>query len=250
MTVLGVCLLIGGSCGERTVSVRSKDGMPEAMIWAWERPEDLSSLDAQKFGVAFLAGTLTLSGPDVDLRPRRQPLQVADGAYLIAVTRIETQRSGDRKPAYSQVQIDKIVSLVSDTLTRPGVKAIQIDFDAVLSERDFYRRLVKELKAKLPAGTPLSITALASWCIGDDWFNDLPIDEAVPMAFSMGADSEKVRSFLRNGNDWTSPLCRGSYGLSVDDPVNSQLKPGRRKFYFKTSAWNAEDLGKLQRSAD
>ena len=46
------------------------------------------------------------------------------------------------------------------------------------------------------------MTSLASWCTGDAWFNDFPVDEAVPMVFQMGADSEKIKTFLRNGNDW------------------------------------------------
>ena len=37
------------------------------------------------------------------------------------------------------------------------------------------------------------------------------------MAFQMGADSDKIRTYLRNGNDWREPLCRGSYGISVEE---------------------------------
>ena len=57
------------------------------------------------------------------------------------------------------------------------------------------------------------MTSLASWCTGDAWFNDFPVDEAVPMVFQMGADDEKIKTYLRNGNDWNEPLCRGSYGI-------------------------------------
>jgi hypothetical protein len=45
------------------------------VLWAWERPEDLSFIDSNKFGVAFLqAQTLTLQGDDVTFSPRHQPL--------------------------------------------------------------------------------------------------------------------------------------------------------------------------------
>ncbi len=128
----------------------------------------------------------------------------------------------------------------------PNIKGVQIDFDAVVSERGFYRSMMNDLKKAIPSETPLTMTSLASWCTGDAWFNDFPVDEAVPMAFQMGADEEKVKSFLRKGNDWNEPLCRGSYGLSVDDPLNVQLKPDRRIYCFKNSAWNKSDVEQLR----
>ena len=89
------------------------------------------------------------------------------------------------------------------------------------------------------------MTALASWCVGDAWFNDFPVDEAVPMAFEMGADNERIRDFLITGNDWREPLCRGSYGIAVDEPLKVTFKSNRRFFYFKSKAWEEADLEKL-----
>src|SRR5215203_1555191 len=132
--------------------------------------------------------------------------------------------------------ISATAGLIRKTLELPNVRAIQIDFDAVSSERNFYRAVVNQLKKEMPPETPLTMTSLASWCTGDAWFNDLPVDEAVPMAFQMGADDEKIRTYLRNGNDWREPLCRGSYGLSLEDPVEIKLPTDRRIYYFKTGA--------------
>jgi hypothetical protein len=98
----------------------------------------------------------------------------------------------------------------------------------------------------MPEKTPLTITSLASWCVGDSWFNDFPVDEAVPMAFEMGADDKSIRDFLSKENDWREPLCRGSYGISIDDPLNVKLKPERRIYYFKSRAWQKSDLEKLE----
>ena len=67
------------------------------------------------------------------------------------------------------------------------------------------------------------------------------------MAFEMGADDAAIRDFLKKGNDWNEPLCRGSYGVSVDDPLLINFKPNRRIFYFKNSAWTAADIEKLKR---
>jgi hypothetical protein len=220
--------------------------MPQRIVWAWERPEDLRSLDPAKYCVAFLAQTLFLESQNVIPRPRRQPLEVAPGTYMIAVTRIETRKESDYRPEYSAEQIEKIVSLIKNTAKLANVKAVQIDFDVVVSERQFYRGIVTELKKQLPPDMPLTITSLGSWCVGDSWFNDFPIDEAVPMVFEMGADSDKIKTFLRNGNDWNEPLCRGSYGISKEEGRPEGIKDGRRMYYFKDSAWSEKDAAFLK----
>lgn len=212
--------------------------MPGRILWAWERPEDLRFIDPKEYGVAFLAQTLFVRNGEIVPKPRRQPLDVPPATYLIAVTRIET----DRRSALPGEEVAKLISLVRSTLEMPGVRAVQIDYDAAKSERPFYRSLTRQLRGELPADVPLTMTALASWCIGDAWFDDLPVDEAVPMIFRMGTDSDRVRSFLRNGNDFNEPLCKGSYGLSLDEPLDAELKPGRRIYLFKDSPWNSRDL--------
>src|SRR5687767_16011817 len=70
-----------------------RDKQPAVILWAWERPEDLTFIDPQKTGVAFLAKTITLRGDKVLVRPRLQPLTLPEGAKTIAVVRIETDRS-------------------------------------------------------------------------------------------------------------------------------------------------------------
>ena len=222
--------------------------MPPKIIWAWERPEDLRFLNATEFGVAFLAQTIFLEKDRVTPKPRRQPLDVSPGTYIIAVTRIETNKDGANRPTFSPEMASKVATLVKNTFDLPDVKAIQIDFDAVVSERAFYRSLMLVLRKTLDENadrsvrTPLTMTSLASWCTGDAWFNDFPVDEAVPMAFQMGADSDKVKTYIRNGNDWKEPLCRDSYGVSVEEGRLEGMKPGRRTYLFKNSSWNASDL--------
>ena len=228
-------------------SPKTNNEMPQKILWAWERAEDLRFIDPKEIGVAFLAQTLFLENNEVVYKPRRQPLEIAPETYLIAVSRIETSKIGGKRPPFSPEQLEKIVNLVKGTLELPNVKAVQIDFDAVGSERKFYREFINKLKNRLPPNTPLTMTALASWCVGDAWFNDFPVDEAVPMAFEMGADSEKIRSFLANRNDWREPLCKGSYGLSVEEPLNAGFEPNRRFYYFKSKAWEKSDLERLGR---
>lgn len=244
--ILWASLFFAANCEEKPPDLPAFDKeMPRKIIWAWERPEDLRFLSSDEFAVAFLAQTLLLKKNEVIFQPRRQSLQIPPNVYLIAVTRIETDRKNSNAPDLSVEQQEKVVSLIEKTLELPNVKAVQIDFDALVSERDFYRNFIKELKSRMPEKTPLTMTALASWCVGDAWFSDFPVDEAVPMAFEMGADDAAIRKSLTDGNDWREPLCRKSYGIAVDEPLETKFQPNRRFFYFKSKAWEKSDLEKI-----
>ncbi len=247
--------------------------LPNLFFWAWERPEDLRFLQSKNAGVAFLAKTIYVPAPDEDsgndaggslfVRPRLQPLRVAPGTPLIAVVRIETRVgrqpasyvAGDpRSPshsAFTPLQNQLIVGEIVELQEFPNIRAIQIDFDATLSERTSYASLLKDVRRNLPASLPLSITALASWCIGDPWLEQLPpgtIDEAVPMLFRMGPATGNVAKFLRYGEDFPASSCQGSLGLSTDEPLSNDLLKGtlphvpfdwhsKRTYVFAPRAW-------------
>jgi predicted small secreted protein len=241
--ILLTCFSLSGC---QTVSPTGLSGsgsdkiIPQKMLWAWERPEDLRFLESKDHGVAFLAQTLAITGDDIAVSPRRQPLEVNPETFLMAVTRIETDRAST--PKYSTGQIQKITRAVMRTLYLKNVKALQIDFDAATSERNFYRALLKDLRAQIPAEIPFSITALASWCTADSWLTGAPVDEVVPMAFRMGADAASIRGFLGSGKDWQEPLCQKSYGFSIDEPFEKKLVNGRRIYFFNDRAWKKSDL--------
>lgn len=218
--------------------------MPPVMLWAWERPEDLEFADSQKYGVAYLAQTLELNKDVVLSRSRRQPLRIRDNAFLMAVTRIESARAAEQAATLSNKQGEEIVERVLKTVEKKGVRAVQIDFDAAVSEREFYRAVLINLRAKLPADVPLSITALASFCLGDRWFKDLPVDEAVPMMFRMGLDSANIRGTLASGVDFKEPLCQTSYGIATDEPLKINFNTARRLYIFNSRPWTPADLEK------
>lgn len=262
--LLAILLISGCNTPKNQVNPSLDTEMPRKILWAWERPEDLRFLDPKEFGVAFLAQTITLEQDRVNSRQRRQPLEIADGTYLIAVTRIETVKEYGKRPTFSDEMISQIVAQIVQTKTLKNVRSIQIDFDAVASERSAYRRLMVKLAEELGARNKgqgasaasttspspsslvprvsLTMTSLASWCTGDAWFNDFPVDEAVPMVFEMGADSDKIKTYLRNGNDWQEPLCRASYGISMEEGKFEGMKDGRRMYFFKRSPWRASDV--------
>jgi hypothetical protein len=215
--------------------------LPTVMLWSWERPDDLTFVDPQRAGIAFLAGTLRLEGESAIFRPRLNSIRFPRGIFLMACVRIESDRN--LKPSFSDAQRAQAVSAIAHAAALRGVRAIQVDFDARVSERGFYTALLTDLSDKVPADTPISMTALASWCLGDDWVSDLPVQEAVPMLFRMGADRSRVISHLESGGDFRSGLCRASLGLSTDEPI-SNLPQGRRIYLFNTGPWTEAGMNR------
>jgi hypothetical protein len=242
--VLVVLVVFLGGCKSNSQKRNRLDEnhFPRMILWAWERPEDLKSIDANRFAVAFLAQTLVLKGDEVIVDPRQQPLDVSPETKLIAVTRIQSQKQTGQRAALSELQERKLVSLILRTRELRNVLALQIDFDATASEREFYRALLHDLRRKLPDNVPLSMTALASFCVGDRWLKDLTVDEAVPMIFRMGADDRAIKNLLASGEDFREPLCQRSYGIAIDEPLEIKLKPERRVYVFNDHSWTTGDI--------
>ena len=247
LSILILCALLLAALCSCKPKLRSRNRMdegsfPRTVLWAWERPEDLRSLDSHLFAVAFLAQTLVLKGDEVVFTPRRQPLKVAPETRLIAVTRIESQKTTGQRSVLSEAQRQRIAALILNTLALNNVSVVQVDFDAVKSEREFYKSLLKDLRQQLPENVALSMTALASFCVGDRWLADLPVDEAVPMIFRMGTDDQPIKRLLADGNDFREPLCRKSYGVSLDEPIRVNFETARRRYVFNPHSWTGADL--------
>jgi hypothetical protein len=214
-------------------------GFPKVFLWAWERPEQLEFIDPRAIGVAFLAETIYLRGESIIERPRLQPLKVPPETTLIAVVRIESVRGAP--PVLSDTQRAQLVEALFRVAGKPNISALQIDFDATESERKFYRALLTDLRQRIPESMPLSITALASWCIFDNWLDDLPVDEAVPMIFGMGVDQHRINNYLETGGDFRAPLCQSSIGISTNEPTAS-LSSTRRFYVFNPQPWTESTL--------
>ena len=207
---------------------------PPLVLWAWERPEDLSFADCGDTGVAYLADTITISRGSIMVRPRLQPLEIPAGCRVMAVVRIEANVS-----RFSKARVREVADLILTTAKEPRVSAVQVDFDATVSQRPFYAAVLRAVREGLPPSIPLSMTALASWCIHDDWIRELPVDEAVPMLFRMGTDEAEVRRYLKSGNDFRVPACRYSVGVSTDESL-PRLPAGRRVYAFHDGSWTSE----------
>lgn len=230
----------------------NRETKPRIMLWAWEAPSDLRWVDSKNVGVAFLAETITLRKDDIWARPRMQPLRVNPDTFLTAVIRIES--SSREKPNLSDAQLNQLVANIKNKSKLPGVRAVQIDFDAKLSDREFYKSLLTRLREELPADIDLSMTALASWCIGDRWLKDVSVDEIVPMFFSMGADTEEVAHYLKSGKTVHDFSRAKAIGLaensseviqSISDRNRKHLFDGRRIYLFSARVWTKDRMERL-----
>lgn len=226
-----------------TGSLGTASTNPPLVLWAWERPESLGFVDSSQVGVAFLAESIYLNREPV-LRPRLQALQVGKSTSLIAVVRLEV--TSDTPRQFDDAYRKKVTQWIVGTASLPQVRGVQIDFDAVQSQRSFYRALLTDVRTMVPPAMPISITALGSWCLGDDWLNGLPINEAVPMLFRMGKDRENIVRALATGEDFREPLCRTSVGVSTDEPW-PHIARGRRVYVFNPHAWTETGFQAVRR---
>src|SRR4029077_14012572 len=125
--------------------------------------------------------------------PRRQPLRIPDGTFLIAVARIEIRvrparslqlASADAtRPTDNAENVAEIAGAIARLAKTQGVQGIQIVFDATVSQRALYTAILCELPGKIPNEVPITIATVPSWSSGDRCLAALPIAQAKPMRF-------------------------------------------------------------------
>ena len=107
----------------------------------------------------------------------------------------------------------------------PRASAVQIDFDARLSERPFYSALLREVRRRVRPPLRVSMTALASWCADDPWIEPGVVDEIVPMLFQMGPDARRIVTRLQENRRWPVEACNAARGVSTDEPWRGCRRP-------------------------
>jgi Protein of unknown function (DUF3142) len=206
-------------------------GLPPLTLWSWQRAEDLRAINRKSTAIAYLDQTVKV-GASVEAVPRTQAFAFPAGSTLIPVVRIEVQPGADLGSRAQR----KVAELITRSASRPGSAALQIDFDATRSQRNFYREILFSVRHRIPQNMPLSITALVSWCSYDDWIGGLPVDEAVPMLFRMGPDARRIGAAeLRI----VEPLCSGSVGVSTHEPWPEEMSQ-KRTYVFADRGWNED----------
>ncbi|WP_157288291.1 hypothetical protein [Uliginosibacterium gangwonense] len=229
-----LCLQISAAGTERQMHP-AVSRLPRQMVWAWERAEDLRWLPAE-VGVAYVALVIELDGRRIHLRPRSRPLLLRSETPLVPVIHVDAL--WHPSPSLSGKQRDAIVGQVLRLAGAGNQKVVQLDFEVRRSQRAFLEELVKRIRAGLPRDYALSVTALASWCAGDYWLDQLQADEIVPMAFRMGNDDKEIRALLAGQPHFTRERCTTAVGLATDEPpirVNSL-----RRYLFSPVPWSEE----------
>ena len=193
--------------------------------------------------IAVLAGSVTLSGEQVLVRPRLQPARILDTQRVAGVVHVEIDRM--RPLPWTSIQRDRTAAAVIALLDNPRFAEVQIDFEVKASQRAVLLDLLGDLRAALPAGRHLSMTALASWCDTETWIDAAPVDEVVPMLFRMGPSGEALRKRLADGGDFRQSRCRAAIGVATDTPPN-RIPAGRRVWLFDPHPWSADDLMKIR----
>jgi Protein of unknown function (DUF3142) len=211
---------------------------PRLVYWTREWLEDLHFLDPQKEAVAFLASSVELLPDSTRVEPRMQPLYTPPGIQLVAVVHVYSHLN--KPAALSGDQLSETLQALLAATRLPGVSGLQIDFDARTSEHTFYSQLLGELRRKLGPAYPISITALASWCLDDPWIHNLPVNEAVPMLFSMGSEEALIRHYLSSTDTFPEPLCRGSIGISTGEWWPDPVRGRTRAYVFNEVPWTRE----------
>ena len=191
---------------------------PQLMLWSWFEGGDFNFLPDNDIGVAYLALSLHFEGQDqVAPWPRAVPIRIPSTTYQMAVVRFDFPYwNKNQIPAFSIKQRGLAVRMIAEIAQVSGAKAIQLDFDAPRSAWQFYRQLLFEVRQSLGPDVFLSITALASWCEGTkSWLDGLPVDEIVPMAFSMGPTAPAITTMLQRGGEFAFAGCRNSIGVEL-----------------------------------
>jgi len=248
MAVACACASLSPVTGAGTAREHRLAVLPRTMLWAWERPEDLRDLPPGT-GVAFLAQIITID-TSLSVSPRRHPLRVDPSVSLMAVTRIETPllvgpgfSRASKRTVLTPAETQSLVSAIRASSALPGVRSVQLDFDATESQRALYLQMLRDIRRGLREDVPLSMTALASWCAGDRWLDDAAVDETVPMLFRMGP----ATAFLKDAAASSGALddkCRTAIGASLDEPV-TVVRQNRRVYVFNPVPWTPATLKSL-----
>ena len=241
-------LVLFAAAGDRMTPARAsaRIDLPQLMLWAWDRDDDLRFVDTSDTGVAFLAATLTLRGDGVALTPRHNPLALPAGIKRVAVIHVEADRAAP--PLLSGEQMRRFVEALAAVSDEVPHHVLQVDYEAVASQRAFFIEAIAALRHRLP-GAAISVTALASWCFNENWTARLDADEVVPMLFRMGYEGRRVRALFAKRGDFRSPGCRSSLGVATDE-LPAVLPSGRRVYVFSPRRWSEESYRTVRTRID
>ncbi|MFN7996342.1 MAG: hypothetical protein U0Q18_22210 [Bryobacteraceae bacterium] len=239
----------------------AKQPPPKVMLWSWFADDDFHPLADRPVGVAYLALSLQFDGQNqVEPSPRSIPVRIPPKMYQMVVVRFDNRLDTSGRPAFSAQQRELAVDMIGETVDLARPQGVQIDFDAPRTAWPLYRQLLFEVRKRIGPSVFLSMTALVSWCgATGSWLSELPVDEIVPMAFSMGQATPAIVTMLQRGGQFQFAGCRPSIGVEL--PVGYTVPPGhdydllvrprsgqRAYFFVGAQKWSHELVLRAQKA--
>ncbi|MFP3018660.1 MAG: hypothetical protein ACEY3E_07310 [Candidatus Tisiphia sp.] len=210
--------------------------VPNLTLWSWHRSDDLLFID-NNTAVASLIATIYIDLDKIKIIPRTNTLTTSANSLIIPVFRLEMKAKG-KLDAKSLTDLSNIILSAS----KPG-QLIQLDFDATYNQRKIYSQLIETL---VKNNRKISITALSSWCIFDNWIDKLSIEYAVPMVYQgrkENQDIRRVKKFFTDNKNWRSKKCQNYIGLMAGDVLT--VPTSFKVFVFNKDKWNKETYYKI-----
>ena len=216
------------------VAAAERNNLPDEVWWYWDRPATQLPTPAPGVGAAVVTTHIIFSGEGFVRQPRRSALHLPSDVPTVPVIHVEVDPA--RPFAGNAAQRDALRDAVVDVVGRGGsTRWVQLDFEARRTQRGFWRAAVEAIKAALPPGFRLSVTALASWCYGDRWLGDVPADEIIPMYFRLGR--ARPDYVLRSAAGVTESRCALAHGVANDEPPWPVVLSGRRYVFLGRASW-------------
>ncbi len=223
---------------------KTPETLPHLMLWAWEAPQDLRSININITGVALLILNIDFKKSQIIYYSRQQPVYILPNTYLTAVVHIGNP---PKNIFMSQAVAQFWAAKIKNAYLRGSYKELQIDFDAVTSQRKFYQELLMALRKELGEDTIISITGLASWCTNDRWIlkANLPVNYVVPMFFSLDKNQMRRDRFIKSfDSSRLPPYCQGPIGLTTSNDWDVPINTRQPIFIYNAGSWTKDALFK------
>lgn len=206
----------------------------ERIAWLWDK----AALPEWSRGhAAVVIEHIHLTGEDVRRRARLDRPPLLSSTLITPAVHVEV--STVRPPVAIEQSRELILGAMRRAATLSTSGWVQLDMEARPSHREFYRSLVRDIKATLPPTVRLSVTTLAWWCRSGAWLDGLAADEIVPMVFRMGKDANLLRQMWSNTPEKLHPRCRsGAIGQAVQEPLAAEAAKRYGRIYsFDAKHW-------------
>lgn len=258
VAILSLVLLLQKAKTDMVESSKAYKPTPQIILWAWDRPQFLNPHLPQQISIAFLHSSILLRGNSSEksdsisstsasststthlaLKNRMHALVIPEKTLVIPVVHIDIDNLNPPKGLTTQ-QIEKIVDTVNQASKQSNSGWVQLDFEARPSQRKDYLEILQRLQP-LRQQYKLSITALASWCMFDQWLDVALVDEVVPMIFRMGKGRDDVTNWVSTYGSFPLMSCNKSLGWMVGENW-LPTKEMKRVYLFHSKFWTATQI--------